>query len=120
MVLARRAMHKLGRAQLARRLSTRASAILSSLDISTTEEISGVYDGQWRGSGDIYSSVCPTTGETLAYVKTATPQELDDALGRTREAYTIFRRESLLAALPPRVLDYDLHQMFQHHAEGRY
>ncbi|GLB39836.1 putative dehydrogenase [Lyophyllum shimeji] len=91
MFLARRAAHSLGRAQLARGLSSRASAILSSLDISTTEEIPGVYDGQWRGSGDIFSSVCPTTGETLAHVRTATPQELHDAIGRAREAYTVFR-----------------------------
>ncbi|KAF8062252.1 NAD-aldehyde dehydrogenase [Lyophyllum atratum] len=91
MILARRATYTLGRAQLARSLSSRASAILSSLSINATEEIPGVYDGQWRGSGDITTSVCPTTGETLGRVRTATPQELHDALGRTREAYNFFR-----------------------------
>ncbi|KAG5639746.1 hypothetical protein H0H81_000026 [Sphagnurus paluster] len=91
MFVAKRAVSTLSRGHLARHLSSRASAILSSLDISTTEEISGVYDGQWRGSGDIYSSICPTTGETLARVKSASPEELHEALARTREAYTIFR-----------------------------
>ncbi len=53
-----------------RLLSTRASRILSSLDIPTTStEVPGVYDGEWKGSGEILTSVCPTTGEELARVK---------------------------------------------------
>ncbi|KAG5644677.1 hypothetical protein DXG03_007976 [Asterophora parasitica] len=91
MLVAKRAIYSMRRAQIARGLSTRASNILSALDISTTEELSGVYDGQWRGSGDIFSSVCPTTGETLARVRSASSQELHEVLARTREAYTIFR-----------------------------
>lgn len=56
-------------ASLARRnLSSRASTILSSLDISTTDEVSGVYDGTWGGTGEVIESVCPTTGEVLARV----------------------------------------------------
>jgi len=104
MIAAKRVVFRLGGIPLTRGLSSRASSILSSLDISTTDEISGVYDGQWRGSGEIIASCCPTTGETLARVKTATPQELHDALGRTREAYTMFRSESgrfvMLLAVP--------------------
>ena len=56
-------------ARLTRGLSSRASAVLSSLDIPTSTELSGVYDGQWGGTGDILESVCPTTGEVLAHVK---------------------------------------------------
>ena len=82
-----------GRVHFTRSLSSRATNILSSLGISTKDEIPGVYDGKWRGSGDIFSSVCPTTGEVLARVKTASPQELHDALQRTREAYNAFRCE---------------------------
>nr|ALG75776.1 aldehyde dehydrogenase 6 [Tricholoma vaccinum] len=74
-----------------RGLSSRASTILSSLDISTTDEVPGVYDGQWGGSGEVITSICPTTGEILARVKTASPHELSEVLGRTREAYTVFR-----------------------------
>ncbi|KAF8153233.1 NAD-aldehyde dehydrogenase [Crassisporium funariophilum] len=77
--------------RLTRVLSTRASTILSSVGIPTTGEVSGVYDGEWKGSGEVVSSTCPTTGEILARVKTATPKELHDALERTREAYTQFR-----------------------------
>lgn len=54
-----------------RSLSNRASSILSPLGISITEDVPGVYDGDsWKGSGDIISSICPTTGEVLARVKT--------------------------------------------------
>ncbi|KAJ3504611.1 hypothetical protein NLJ89_g7847 [Agrocybe chaxingu] len=80
-----------GRRFTTRGMSSRASDILSSLGIPTNGELSGVYDGQWKGSGDLMSSVCPTTGEVLARVKTATPGEVRDALERTREAYTHFR-----------------------------
>jgi aldehyde dehydrogenase family 7 protein A1 len=59
-----------GTLQGARSLSTRASAILSSLDIPVgAAELPGVYDGQWSGSGDVLESVCPTTGEVLARVR---------------------------------------------------
>jgi hypothetical protein len=82
--------------RLTRVLSTRASAVLSSVGIPTSGEISGVYDGQWKGSGDLFSSICPTTGETLATVRTASPEELHEALQRTREAYIQFRSNRLL------------------------
>jgi len=84
---------------LTRLLSTRASNILSSLGLPTSGEISGVYDGQWKGSGDVMHSICPTTGETLASVRSATPAELEEALARTREAYTYFRGECALPTL---------------------
>ena len=83
--------------RLTRTLSTRASAVLSSVGIPTTGELAGVYDGQWKGSGDLVSSICPTTGETLATVRTASPEELHDALERTREAYIHFRSNKLAA-----------------------
>ena len=85
--------------RLTRVLSTRASAILSSVGIPTSGEISGVYDGQWKGSGDLFSSICPTTGETLATVRTASPEELHEVLERTREAYIQFRSNRL----PPHI-----------------
>lgn len=74
-----------------RALSTRASGVLSSLGINPEGEIHGVYDGQWRGSGELIASKCPTTGEELARVRTASKEEVREALERTREAYTIFR-----------------------------
>ncbi|KAK0447080.1 NAD-aldehyde dehydrogenase, partial [Armillaria borealis] len=73
-------------------LSTRASRILSSLDIPTTStEVPGVYDGEWKGSSEILTSVCPTTGEVLARVKSASPEDLRETLAKARDAYKVFR-----------------------------
>lgn len=70
MLLVRRTLGKFSTQPLSRRLSSRASAVLSALDIPTTPtELPGVYDGEWKGSGEIFQSVCPATGEVLAHVK---------------------------------------------------
>ncbi|KIK68352.1 hypothetical protein GYMLUDRAFT_256092 [Collybiopsis luxurians FD-317 M1] len=80
------------KAHLNRRLlSTRASGILSALDIPSNKEINGVYDGQWKGSGEVIESVCPSTGEILARIRTASPADVTEALSKTREAYLHFR-----------------------------
>ena len=48
--------------------------MLGALDIPTTPtELPGVYDGEWKGSGDVFQSVCPATGEVLANVKSVRP-----------------------------------------------
>ncbi|GBE83431.1 NAD-aldehyde dehydrogenase [Sparassis latifolia] len=88
-MMSRKSLSKLPR--LTRNISSRASTILSALDISPEKELPGVYDGKWRGTGDVLESVCPTTGEVLARVHSATPEELQTALQKTREAYTFFR-----------------------------
>ncbi|KAB5588786.1 hypothetical protein CTheo_7773 [Ceratobasidium theobromae] len=72
-------------------LSTRATKILSALDIPTGGEVHGVYDGTWGGSGGILKSACPSTGEQLAAVTTATPGETQRAIERAREAYVSIR-----------------------------
>ncbi|KAK7050018.1 hypothetical protein VNI00_005449 [Paramarasmius palmivorus] len=76
---------------LKRNMSTRAAGVLSALNIPTTGEINGVFDGEWKGSGEVMQSLCPTTGEVLARVKTATPEETAEALIKTRKAYASFR-----------------------------
>ncbi|KAG8753427.1 hypothetical protein FRC11_007441 [Ceratobasidium sp. 423] len=73
-------------------LSTLVAKILSALDIPTDgKEVHGVYDGKWRGSGKPLVSVCPSTGETLAKVTTATPVEAQKAINSAREAYVSIR-----------------------------
>lgn len=54
-----------------RPLSTRAHAVLSALNIpaDNAAPIPGVFDGQWKGSGEEITSKCPATGEILARVK---------------------------------------------------
>ncbi|KAG9001013.1 hypothetical protein FRB94_005037 [Tulasnella sp. JGI-2019a] len=91
MLLVRRASPL--RASKGRHLSSRASKILSALEIPTENgaTVSGVYDGAWGGSGQPLVSRCPSTGEVLARVSTATAQELQAAIAKSRDAYTSFR-----------------------------
>lgn len=79
------------KSSLTRALSTRASHVLQSLGLPTSGELYGVYDGQWKGSGDITQTICPTTGELLASVRTASSQDLRTAVAKSREAYREFR-----------------------------
>ena len=53
-----------------RGLSTRASRILSALDLPIDSVIPGVYDGQWKGSGEVVESKCPATGEVIGRIRT--------------------------------------------------
>ncbi|GJJ14509.1 hypothetical protein Clacol_008773 [Clathrus columnatus] len=78
---------------ICRRLSSRARNVLSSLDFSEkqSDTIPGVYDGEWRGSGEIFESVCPSTREVIGRIRSGTPDELQATLSKTREAYRKFR-----------------------------
>lgn len=79
----RRSLRTLRSSRFARDLSTRATAVLSALDIPTAPvELEGVYDGTWKGSGEVIQSRCPTTGEVLARVKTVSRRLCRDALER--------------------------------------
>jgi len=53
-----------------RGLSTRASRVLSALDLPVDSVIPGVYDGQWKGSGEVVESKCPATGEVIGKIRT--------------------------------------------------
>lgn len=84
-----------GAHHLARALSTRSSGILSSLGLPTSgEPVAGVYHHHaqgWHGSGELQHSLNPATGEVLARVQTASPAEVDAALGSARRAYEAWR-----------------------------
>lgn len=68
-MLSRRTVAVTRHAAFKRALSSRASTILQALDIPATQELPGVYDGSWKGSGEVFESVCPTTGEVIARVR---------------------------------------------------
>ncbi|OWZ74070.1 hypothetical protein AYX14_00558 [Cryptococcus neoformans] len=76
-----------------RPLSTRAHAVLSALNIpvDNTAPIPGVFDGQWKGSGEEIVSRCPATGEILARVKSASVEETQAAIAKSKEAYRLVR-----------------------------
>ncbi|XP_076181815.1 aldehyde dehydrogenase 7 family member A1 isoform X2 [Ptiloglossa arizonensis] len=55
--------------------------------LGLTTENPGLYDGEWRGSGEIIESISPTTGEIIAKVRTSTTQEVNDAITKAHEAW---------------------------------
>ena len=59
-----------------RSLSSRAGSVLGALDLPIRDgaELPGVYDGSWRGKGDVFESVCPSTGEVLARIRSVSAQ----------------------------------------------
>ena len=51
-------------------LSSRAQRVLSALDLPIDDQpISGVFDGEWYGRGDLLESFCPATGEVIGRVR---------------------------------------------------
>jgi aldehyde dehydrogenase family 7 member A1 len=74
-----------------RAISTQARGILDALDLSTTELNQGVFDGEFKGSGDIIDSINPSTGEILGRVIGASPSDMTSTLSKSREAYTSWR-----------------------------
>ncbi|KAI6002055.1 NAD-aldehyde dehydrogenase [Pisolithus albus] len=91
-MLSRKAVASVQHVRCVRGLSSRASSILSALDIPNSCEIPGVYDGRWKGSGETLESVCPTTGEVLARVRSATPDELRETLEKSKDAHLFLRK----------------------------
>ncbi|WWC65400.1 uncharacterized protein I303_108018 [Kwoniella dejecticola CBS 10117] len=78
-----------------RLLSTRASKILSSLNLptDTNQSIPGVFDGtKWLGSGEELVSKCPATGEILGRVRGGTVAETQAAIKASFEASKLVRQ----------------------------
>ncbi|WVR09739.1 hypothetical protein IAU60_006815 [Kwoniella sp. DSM 27419] len=77
-----------GTAKGTRALSTRSSNVLSALGLPTdnTQTIDGVFDGEWKGSGEIIESKCPATGEVLARIRSASVQETKAAIAASLAA----------------------------------
>jgi aldehyde dehydrogenase (NAD+) len=62
-----------------------AAAILKMLGIGPVVE--GVFDGEWRGSGKVLESFSPNDGTLLAQIRTATPEEYENAATRAAAAF---------------------------------
>jgi aldehyde dehydrogenase (NAD+) len=71
------------------RKTSPAARLLKQLGLAATN--SGVFDGEWSGSGKILQSVSPNDGSLLAEVRTATPPEYDRALQRAAAAFERWR-----------------------------
>ncbi|BGP38755.1 hypothetical protein JCM10450v2_002709 [Rhodotorula kratochvilovae] len=76
-----------------RALSSRARSVFTALDLPTSgEPLAGVSYGKgWCGSGPLQTSRNPATGETLAEVRTASTEDVDNALKAARAAYLGWR-----------------------------
>src|SRR5580765_3113135 len=61
------------------------AATMKSLGIQAVN--SGVFDGEWSGSGKILQSFSPNDGSLLAEVRTATPPEYERAIQRASAAF---------------------------------
>ncbi|CAO3639850.1 unnamed protein product [Cunninghamella blakesleeana] len=64
--------------------------ILEQLGLQKTGN-KGVFDGEWKGNGDLIASINPVNNQVIAEVVQGTPQELDVALDRVAEAQKIWR-----------------------------
>ncbi|ORZ25088.1 Aldehyde/histidinol dehydrogenase [Absidia repens] len=51
----------------------------------------GVFDGEWKGNGDVVPSLNPVNNQVIAEVRQGTTQELDVALDRVAEAQKIWQ-----------------------------
>lgn len=60
-------------------------AFLKDLGLERTN--SGVYDGNWKGSGPIVKSIDPANGNVIAEVKTAAPSDYENCVRASVDAY---------------------------------
>ncbi|MBV9008860.1 MAG: aldehyde dehydrogenase family protein [Verrucomicrobia bacterium] len=64
--------------------------VLERLDI--TSENDGVFCGEWRsGSGPVFEKVSPINGESLARVRSASPDDYEQTIARAYEAFLKWR-----------------------------
>ncbi len=62
-----------------------AAAILKKLGVASVA--SGVFDGEWGGSGKLLESFSPNDGSLLAQIRTATPEQYERAAQRSAAAF---------------------------------
>ncbi|CAG7716212.1 unnamed protein product [Allacma fusca] len=56
-------------------------------DLGIEEVNNGVYDGKWSGSGEVVTSINPTTGKPIAQVRQGTLQEYHNAVENSQKAW---------------------------------
>jgi len=59
-------------------------------DLGLEEMNHGVYDGTWKGSGEVVSSLCPVTSEPIAAVRTGNLQDYEDCVTAAEEAWQVW------------------------------
>ena len=66
--------------------STRIAQFPFLSELGLKDENHGVYNGQWFGSGDVYTSVSPANGETIASVRAGTIADYQKVVAAMDEA----------------------------------
>lgn len=93
-MLSLRSFPRLLTATRARCLTTAAqSALFQRLSIASTPSspLHGVYNGLWRATGPIITSINPSTGAVLAHVREGSKADVEETLVRARAAYRDWR-----------------------------
>jgi aldehyde dehydrogenase family 7 protein A1 len=55
-------------------------------ELGLKEENPGVYNGTWGGSGELLTSYAPSTGKPIARVRSGTPEEYEETIGKMQAA----------------------------------
>ncbi|MDQ6810200.1 MAG: aldehyde dehydrogenase family protein, partial [Verrucomicrobiota bacterium] len=63
--------------------------VLAKLGIA--EEAHGVFDGEWRGGGEVIEKFSPIDGQLLARVRTASDEDYERVVERAQEAFVKWR-----------------------------
>jgi len=50
----------------------------------------GVYDGSWKGSGQVIPSICPSNGKVIAEVNQGTTQDYESCVKASEEAWNVW------------------------------
>uniref|UniRef100_A0A0A9Z803 aldehyde dehydrogenase (NAD(+)) n=1 Tax=Lygus hesperus TaxID=30085 RepID=A0A0A9Z803_LYGHE len=59
-------------------------------DLGLSRDNQGVYHGEWCGSGEIVTSICPSNGQPIADVRQGSLKDYETAAGRSREAWELW------------------------------
>jgi delta 1-pyrroline-5-carboxylate dehydrogenase len=69
-----------------RRLSASATQYPFLKELGLSDQNQGVYNGQWFGSGDVYTSVSPVNGQPIASVRAGTKSDFQKVVAAMDEA----------------------------------
>ncbi|CAH0559480.1 unnamed protein product [Brassicogethes aeneus] len=56
-------------------------------DLGLSETNLGVYNGEWKGSGPVVQSICPSNGKVIAQVKTGTVTDYQSCVDASQSAW---------------------------------
>jgi len=59
-------------------------------ELGIEEENNGVYDGTWKGSGEVVTSLSPANGRPIARVRTGTVQDYEACIKASQEAWQVW------------------------------